>query len=502
MPKLSIITITLDRISDLCKTIESIYSQSFSDYEHIIIDRGSTDGSVEEIMRNSNKLAYWSSESCIGLFSAKNIGITHAKGDFLLFLDPGDRLYDSHVLSKIFEQDRESVDIIYGNWAKEYPDGKKEIVRMPVNIQSTFLFNASLANPATFIRRTLFQKYGLYDESYQIAADHAFFIKIFLTGNIIQKHKKIVVSNFAMNGVSASPNSQLQIFEERKRALNVIPPEYLRTIEELYQLSKTHKKLQIDKFINLLKLIRQIIHRIIISVHNFFRNYSIYKLINPYKIDCRNIPIIINNRNRITYLKKLVESLEKRGYRNIHIIDNNSDYPPLLDYYNTTQHKIHKLGKNTGYCALWNSGLFDKLFKNEFYVYTDSDMELTDDCPDDFMNFMLFNFWRHQKIDKIGLSLKIDDLPDHYNKKMHVVEFESRYWKTKYDKNLYLADVDTTFALYRPGKYGPAGFIKGYRLKPPFAIRHLPWYENSNQPDDEDEYYRSHSETSTHWTNY
>lgn len=502
MPKLSIITINLNNKEGLQKTMASVLNQTFTDYEYIVIDGGSNDGSVELIKEHADKITYWISEVDKGIYNAMNKGIVNATGEFALFLNSGDFFYNSEVLSNMLYEGSELADVLYGDLARTFPDGTKDIVKMPHTITSTFLYEASLAHPVTFIRRTLFQKYGLYDESYQIAADHAFFVKIFLTGNVVQKHKKIVVSNFAMNGVSASPNSQLQILEERKRALNVIQPEYLRTIEELNVLSKTNKRLRIDKFINLLKLIRQIIHRITISVHNFFRNYSIYKLINPYKIDYRNIPIIINNRNRITHLKKLIESLEKRGYRNIQIIDNNSDYPPLLDFYNTTHYTVHKLGKNTGYCALWNSGLFDKLFKNEFYVYTDSDMELTDDCPDDFMDFMLFNFWRHQKIDKIGLSLKIDDLPDHYNKKMYVVEFESRYWKTKYDQNLFLADVDTTFALYRPGKYGPAGLIKGFRLKPPFSIRHLPWYENSNQPDDEDEYYRSHSETSTHWTNY
>ncbi len=502
MPKLSIITINLNNKEGLQKTMSSVFSQTFSDYEYIIIDGDSRDGSVDLIKENAVKLTYWLTEPDKGIYNAMNKGIVQAHGEFVMFLNSGDYLYSAEVLSNMLCEGCELVDVLYGDLARTFPDGTKDIVQMPNTITATFLYNASLTHPTTFIRRTLFQKYGLYDESYLIAADHAFFVKIFLTGEVCQKHKNIVVSNFMMDGACSMPGNFIQVIDERERALKEqLPPEYLRIVEEYSKMEIIHRKLRINKIVIWLKAIRHFIVRSRVNINNIYRNYFIYKITNPFKINVHNIPIIINNRNRISYLLQLIESLEKRGYKNIHIIDNDSDYPPLLEYYESTPYRVHKLGKNSGFCALWDSGLFDKSFKNTFYVYTDSDVELDDNCPENFMDYMLFNLWRHKNLDKVGLSIKIDDLPDHFDKKYEVQTFESHYWTKKYDCNLYDADVDTTFALYSPNRIGPAGYIKALRLRPPYSIRHLPWYENSKKPDEETLYYRMHSKTRTHWTN-
>ena len=166
-----------------------------------------------------------------------------------------------------------------------------------------------------------------------------------------------------------------------------------------------------------------------------------------------------------------------------------SEYKPLLDYYKESNYKIFSLDNNCGYAAIWDSSIYENFFKNSFYIYTDSDMELAEDCPKNFIDIMLFNLWRHKRIDKIGLSIKIDDIPDHYNKKQKVLEWEKRNWEIKFDNNLYNANVDTTFALYRKNKIGPDGCLKALRLVPPYSIRHLPWYENSNDLEEEFLYY-------------
>jgi len=89
----------------------------------------------------------------------------------------------------------------------------------------------------------------------------------------------------------------------------------------------------------------------IISVSHYLA-----ELINPSQIiDYKRIPIIINNFNRLTYLKELIQSLEQRGYSNIYIIDNLSTYQPLLDYYESCRYRIFRLKKNLGSYALWNS---------------------------------------------------------------------------------------------------------------------------------------------------
>lgn len=215
------------------------------------------------------------------------------------------------------------------------------------------------------------------------------------------------------------------------------------------------------------------------------------ELVKPSKItDYRKIPIIINNFNRLNSMKKLIESLERRGYSNIFIIDNLSTYPPLLEYYERCKYTVFRLDKNIGMNALWGSGLI-KRFRNDYFVYTDSDMEPVEECPDDFLAFFLQTLKKHRLAQKVGFSLKIDDLPDSYSMKETVIEVEKQYYRYQHEELLYWAPIATTFALYRPrarrihGNY----YIEMYRTAYPYTARHLPWYMDSSHPDEENSYY-------------
>lgn len=239
------------------------------------------------------------------------------------------------------------------------------------------------------------------------------------------------------------------------------------------------------------------------SLYFFIRQIYLYihELIFTKKpTDSKNIPIIINNYNRYTFLKELIESLETREYRNIYIIDNNSTYLPLLDYYAQIPYKVFKLNKNLGYLALWKSNIY-KLFKNQYFVYTDSDIVLSKECPKDFLNYFLSLMSVYPRASKIGCALSIKDLPDHYKNKNKVIEWESKFWKKEIKKNIYKAPIDTTFALYRPNVKGPAyNHDFNIRVGGEYTAKHLPWYNDDNNLSDEELFYISQSSTSTHWT--
>ena len=139
--------------------------------------------------------------------------------------------------------------------------------------------------------------------------------------------------------------------------------------------------------------------------------------------DHKKIPVIINNFNRVSTLRDLISFLESRGYFNIFIIDNASTYPPLLEYYKNTPYKVFMLDQNIGYKALWRSGIY-KMFKNNFFVYTDSDIVPVESCPDDFMLRFLEVLKKHPLATKAGFGLKIDDLPEHFANRESVIEWE------------------------------------------------------------------------------
>lgn len=219
------------------------------------------------------------------------------------------------------------------------------------------------------------------------------------------------------------------------------------------------------------------------------------------ELDPYSIPIVINNYNRLEYLKRLISSLNKRGYMNIIILDNNSTYPPLLEYYDTVENiRIIHLEHNYGYRAIWESGIVKK-FWNTFYVYTDSDMEIDDNCPNNFLEYFLEVLDKYPQCHKVGFGLKIDDLPDYFHNKNNVIEHEKQFWDRLVGEGLYHAPIDTTFALYRPYT-GTSTNSKKFNIRTgaPYLIRHLPWYIDSTDLSEEELFYTKSLQKPTHWS--
>lgn len=216
----------------------------------------------------------------------------------------------------------------------------------------------------------------------------------------------------------------------------------------------------------------------------------------------KGIPIIINNRNRLTFLKMQIDWFKQNGYTNLYVLDNLSDYPPLLEYYKSCEAKVIRLKKNFGYKALWLSGEFEQ-FKYNYYVYTDPDVLPTKNCPSDLVFELYKVLQRYSQFEKAGVALRIDDLPEHYSAKAEVLRIEKKWWTNELEKNIYDAPVDTTFALYRPFAWGDAEDCKACRVGGDLIFSHMPWYENSASPTEEDRYYKAAAQgQSSYWMNF
>ena len=251
---------------------------------------------------------------------------------------------------------------------------------------------------------------------------------------------------------------------------------------------------QLKRIKRIYRFSRLYLHYFKISLHNL--------LFAEKKLDYKKIPIIINNFNRLTFLKDLLAELEKRGYTNIYIIDNHSTYPPLLEYYKSCPFTIFRLKENLGFQALDKSGL-SKLFQNQYFVYTDSDITFLPECPDDILEHFFHILEKTPPfVAKVGCALKIDDLPDHYKHKQEVIDWETQFWKKPIGKDVYNALIDTTFALYKPNM--PVGYfddlIEGRRIAGKYIGIHQPWYLDSCNLYEEELYYIQNSSQATSWT--
>ena len=216
-----------------------------------------------------------------------------------------------------------------------------------------------------------------------------------------------------------------------------------------------------------------------------------------------DIPIIINNFNRLSMLKKLIRGLEQRGYTNIWIIDNNSTYPPLLEWMNAMNDKYHfvRLQTNVGHLSLFETGLYQRFWKG-YYVYTDSDISIPDYVPADFVESLWNVMQRFPKMEKCGCALSINDIPDSFQNKHKVIDWEKQFWNEEICENVYRGGVDTTFALYRPLIIPYLSNHVNCRVAGDLTLKHEPWYVDSSHLDDEENYYIEHCKTSTHWTTH
>lgn len=229
-----------------------------------------------------------------------------------------------------------------------------------------------------------------------------------------------------------------------------------------------------------------------------------YKTFMPYILGIKrvkNIPVIINNRNRLACLKELIRWLERAGLNNIYIIDNASTYPPLLDFYKQTNYNVIRLNDNIGYLALWKIDIFSK-FKNDFYIYSDPDVVPVNYCPLNATKYFFKLLWRFVDIEKVGFGLKIDDLPDCYKLKADVIEHERQFWlkEKEISPNVFHVPIDTTFAMYKPKAQG-GDRVNSLRTGEPFIAQHLPWYSDSENQTEEELFYKaSINNESSYWS--
>lgn len=272
--KLSIVTINYNNAEGLRRTLASVSEQTYRDIEHIIIDGGSTDGSVDIIKEyayaNPSKDPFlkhtikWVSEKDNGIYNAMNKGLRKATGAYIEILNSGDVLAAPDVTDRMVREveKEEYPAILYGNMLKSY-DGKTIIHRdtcgsgMYTPESFLYFYNGTLNHDCAYIRRDLFNKFGLYNEEMKICSDWEWYVKAIALGGEKPIYTNIDVTIFDMNGVSESHGKNAELIKKERREYleKVLPATILHDYDAFsfpvlqYQRLKKHHMWGIAHFI-------------------------------------------------------------------------------------------------------------------------------------------------------------------------------------------------------------------------------------------------------------
>tara|TARA_R100000687_G_scaffold81945_1_gene79961 strand:- start:220 stop:1035 length:816 start_codon:yes stop_codon:yes gene_type:complete len=235
----------------------------------------------------------------------------------------------------------------------------------------------------------------------------------------------------------------------------------------------------------------------------FRKEFLFSAVIKEQNADVKKIPVIIISFNQLYYLKKLISFLKSHSFKNIVIIDNNSNYPPLLNFLKEIEEevRIYRLDENLGHRVLWKKKDLFQYYSKGYYVVTDPDVIPVKECPYDFIEVFKKILDKNGNVAKVGFSLKIDDIPSTNKNKKTILNWENQFWKQKDNNGNYISKIDTTFALYRPRSIPPitGSFFKAIRTKYPYTAKHGGWYIDSENLTEEQAYYLKNTDKSSSW---
>lgn len=215
--KLSIITICFDEVSSIRRTIESVLLQTYADFEYIVIDGNSSDGTTDIIAEFKDNIDIFISEPDSGIYNAMNKGLRKAKGDYVIFLNGGDYFTSNNVIKNVINH-LADYEIVFGDIIKSNSSHENTTSLSKTTLDPFTFFTHTLPHQGTFIKRELFNRFGLYDESFQIMGDYEFFKRVIVKFKVKAGYIPITIAIFNTDGISSNPRYRRLQKREAARA--------------------------------------------------------------------------------------------------------------------------------------------------------------------------------------------------------------------------------------------------------------------------------------------
>lgn len=233
MKKFSIITINFNNKEGLRKTLDSVVCQTFTDYELIVIDGGSTDGGAALLEEYGKYITFGVSEPDKGVYNAQNKGVQHASGEYCIFMNSGDLFYSNDVLECVAKELKEGIDIAVGNTYFYKNESESRYAYAPEYITLWRVY-IGINHQSAFIKRQLLLN-NPYDETLKICADWKFWLQELVKNERSYQHLDIIVARYDLNGVSYNEDTRLA--EEHSVMQQLFPQAIVREYEDRYNTS-------------------------------------------------------------------------------------------------------------------------------------------------------------------------------------------------------------------------------------------------------------------------
>ena len=217
--KISIITVSYNRVQTIEKTIQSLISQEYENIEYIVIDGNSNDGTQEIIEKYQDHISYYLCEQDQGMYDAINKGIRAATGEIIGLLHSDDQFYDNQVLTKVINTfiSSKHIEGVYGNGIYISNDNKEKLIRNRIGGEYSFdkLKKGWLPLHTTlFIKKDLINMYGDYNTSFKIASDTEFILRFLYKHKITVKYLDTYIVKMKMGGLSTDKSRAIQVLKE------------------------------------------------------------------------------------------------------------------------------------------------------------------------------------------------------------------------------------------------------------------------------------------------
>lgn len=250
--KLSIITINLNNAEGLRRTMESVRKQTCKDFEYIVVDGASTDGSVDvineyESLLNNTQIDFkWGSEPDKGIYNAMNKGLYKSHGEYSLMLNSGDYLADVDVIERVLPELYDDGVIQGSMYIRKKDEKSLDRGYGPSKITFFEAYRGDFLHQAAFIRRDVYEQYGYYDESYRIAGDTVFFLKVLGFHNVTFRYIDVPISVFEGGGVASSSDGKWKIIQRDEISRierEVLGPRLTKVCKDDYKKVQLYDKL-------------------------------------------------------------------------------------------------------------------------------------------------------------------------------------------------------------------------------------------------------------------